>query len=241
MIEACTDRNILTLCSTNGHYLQTLDDALKVVDAGLTKMIIAMDGSTQEIYQAYRKRGDIEKVKRCAALIEEAKSLRGSRLPYTNLRVVVTRHTEEDLHEIKKLAKELGVNMFSYKDVDPQGFPEKVEEYRPSYGSLFPFGDNIFKRRRRTLLSCIFPLRQPTIFWDGTVVGCEYDYDLESPWGKIGEKSFTQIWNNPKALDLRSALREGPGNVLCPRLCPYQHRAPFGTEFWCKELRSQEP
>jgi MoaA/NifB/PqqE/SkfB family radical SAM enzyme len=44
MIEACTDRNILTLCSTNGHYLQTLDDALKVVDAGLTKMIIAMDG-----------------------------------------------------------------------------------------------------------------------------------------------------------------------------------------------------
>lgn len=238
MIEACKDRNIQTMLSTNGQFLQTLDEALKVVDAGLTTMIIALDGSTQEIYQVFRKGGDVEKVKRCAALIEEAKALRGSKLPYTNLRVVVTRHTQDDLHNVEKLAHDIGVNMFSYKDVDPQALPERVEDYRPTFGSVFPFGDNSSSRRRRMLIPCIYPLRQPTIFWDGTVVGCEYDYDLEKPLGKVGEQSFAKIWNSPQASDLRRGLREeGLGGRSCPRLCPYQFQSPNGTLFKVKELR----
>ena len=94
MIEACTALNILTLIPTNGQCLQTLDEALAVVDSGLTAIIIALDGSTQEIYQVYRKGGDVEKVKRCAALIEEAKSKRGSPLPYTFVRTVITRYNQ---------------------------------------------------------------------------------------------------------------------------------------------------
>ena len=55
MVEACTKRNILTLTTTNGHFIERLENALTIVDAGLTTLIIAIDGSSQAIYEEYRK------------------------------------------------------------------------------------------------------------------------------------------------------------------------------------------
>ena len=60
MIKACTRRNILTATSTNGNSIQTIEAALNIVDSGLTGLIIAVDGSNQEIYGNYRKSGDFE-------------------------------------------------------------------------------------------------------------------------------------------------------------------------------------
>ena len=52
-----------------------------MVDAGLTGLVVAIDGSTQDIYGVYRKSGSVDKVKRCAELIEKAKALRGAAFP----------------------------------------------------------------------------------------------------------------------------------------------------------------
>jgi radical SAM protein with 4Fe4S-binding SPASM domain len=237
MIEACTARNILTLTSTNGNCLQTLDEALRVVDAGLSAMIIAIDGSTQEIYQSYRKGGDVEKVKRCTALIEEAKARRGSKFPYTAARCVVTRENMDDLPNLERLASDLGVNMFTYKSLGCLVNSEKFKDYEPTEKDMRRFEYSGSSKNGRHLIECPFPFRQPIVFWDGTVVGCEYDNDLKMAFGKIGEKNFIDIWNSPKALKLRRSIREGhdlPG--FCSH-CPYEDRVLDGTALFCKELR----
>lgn len=237
MIEACSTRNILTLTSTNGHFLQTLDDALRIVDAGLSVLIIALDGSTQEVYQAYRKGGDIEKVKNCISLIEKAKAYRKSMFPYTAVRCVVTRDNEHDLPNVEMLAVDSGVNMFTYKSLGCLVRSNEFKDYEPREKNMSRFEYAGSQRITKRLIQCPFAFRQPIFLWDGTVVGCEYDYEMEMAFGKIGEKKFSEIWNSPKALKLRRSIRERRNRPnFCVR-CPYQDRVLKGTYLMCKELR----
>lgn len=220
MIEACTRRDILTMSSTNGHYLQTLDEALRVVDAGLTCLVVALDGSTQDVYGTYRKRGDVEKVKRCAEMIQEAKAICRSRLPYLNIRAVVTRHNEADLPNIEAFAKQIGADMFSYKSLGCLAASKESAEYQAHEPEMrrVPHGRSASRDGRRW--RCIFPFRPPLVLWDGTVISCEYDYDLEMPLGKVGERPFQEIWNSPNAIRVRRSILNGAGPPgFCSR-CP---------------------
>jgi len=237
MIGECTARNIRTLIPTNGQRLQTREEALEVVDSGLSALIIAIDGSTQEIYEAYRKGGDVEKVKRCAALIEEAKAERGSRFPYTCLRTVVTRANQDDLPNLERLARDLGVNMFATKTVGCKTWDKSFRDFEPAQEGLRRFAYEGGERSDRPFIECIFPFRQPTIKWDGTVVGCEFDVDLESPWGNLGEHTFSEIWNGPQALDLRRSIHRRDLGVFCEKHCPYQDRVQEGSAIRNLELR----
>lgn len=238
MIKACTDRNIVTLTSSNGHYIQTHDDALKVIDSGLTTLLIAVDGSTQEIYQAYRKGGDIEKVKRCIANVENAKASRGSVFPYTVIRSVVTRQNKNDLPTLAKLAAELGVNMFSYKSLGCLINVGEFREYEPYDSEVRRFEYAGSTRIARGRITCPFVFRQPIVFWDGTVVGCEYDHDMEMTLGRIGDKNFTEIWNSQNALQLRHSIIKGSQRPLFCCQCPYQDRVKNGAELFNREMRS---
>lgn len=237
MIEACTDRNILTLTATNGHFVQTLDDALKVVDAGLKTLIIALDGSTQEIYQTYRRGGDIEKVKRCASFIEDAKARRKSNFPYTAIRSIATHDNQEDLPNVERIASNLGVNMFTYKTLGCLVHIDKFKDYEPSEKNLRRFEYAGPSRIKKKLIQCPFPFRQPSIFWDGTVVGCGYDHNIEMSFGKIGEQNFSEIWNSPNAVRLRRSIRKGHDQPSFCRLCPYQDRVQDTSVLSRKELR----
>ncbi len=85
---------------------------------------------------------------------------------------------------------------------------------------------------------CPFPFRQPIVFWDGTVVGCEYDHNLDMAFGKIGERNFIDIWNSPNALKLRHSIRKEHDRPSFCCNCPYKNRVKEGTVLWCKELQS---
>lgn len=237
MIKACTDRNILTVTSTNGHFIQSLPEAIEVVQAGLSALIIAVDGSTQEIYEKYRRGGNLARVIRCIKFIEEAKSKLGSSTPYTNMRTVVTRENQEDLENLKKMADDLGVNMFSCKSVGC--LPDKMEfsNFAPTRMEYKRFASEGKPARNTRPFSCMFPFRQPTVFSDGTVVGCEFDHELELPFGGVGEKPFAEIWNNINSYQLRESVRKMEGRPDFCRKCPYEGRVQNSCVLHCLELK----
>jgi MoaA/NifB/PqqE/SkfB family radical SAM enzyme len=70
------------------------------------------------------------------------------------------------------------------------------------------------------------------------VVGCEYDHELEMAFGKIGEQPFSEIWNSPKAMELRRSILEGRNRSPFCNPCPYQNRAQEFVELYsyCIEL-----
>lgn len=237
MIGECAARGIATATSTNGHCIRTLEQALEVVDAGLKALVIALDGSTQEVYERYRKGGDVEKVKRCAMLIEEAKRLRHSPYPYTNVRAVLTRENEHDLPNIRKTALELGVNMFSYKSVGCLTTSPDYGKYETSESEL-----RRFAKDHRTLdVRCPYSFRQPTVYWDGTVVGCEFDFEPQVPFGRIGEQSLQEIWNSPTAVRMRRGILGREARATFCADCPYRDDGQDKTVLASEELKPPIP
>src|SRR5688500_17730381 len=61
MVKYAHKRGIYTITSTNGHFLNS-ENARKTVESGLDRILISIDGSTQEVYEQYRKEGHLETV-----------------------------------------------------------------------------------------------------------------------------------------------------------------------------------
>jgi len=238
MVAEATRRNILSLVSTNGHFIQDRDEALALIDAGLKVLIIALDGSTQELYQEYRTGGDIEKVKRCASVIREAKVRSGSPYPYTVVRAVAMRTNEKDLSNIERLAEDLGADMFSYKSVGCKVDDEAYNRFVPEDAHLRRFSNARQAKDFETLDRCFFPFRQPVIYWDGSIAGCEYDFDLSFKYGHISDCDFRKTWNGPNAVRLRkSILRNANQAAFCLKRCPYRQRKADGVNLYSREFR----
>ena len=52
MVNYASKKGMYTATSTNAHYL-TDDNARKTVESGLDRLIISIDGTTQDVYQQY--------------------------------------------------------------------------------------------------------------------------------------------------------------------------------------------
>src|ERR1700761_3882132 len=61
MVEYASGKGIYTATSTNAHYLSD-EHARRTVESGLDRLIISIDGTTQEVYEQYRVGGKLEKV-----------------------------------------------------------------------------------------------------------------------------------------------------------------------------------
>ena len=63
MVKYASERKMYTTTSTNAHFL-TPENAVKTVESGLSRLIISIDGTTQETYEDYRIGGTRESVGR---------------------------------------------------------------------------------------------------------------------------------------------------------------------------------
>src|SRR6059058_3425040 len=68
MVSYASSKGIYTATSTNAHYLNDAN-ARRTVESGLDRLIISIDGSTQETYRQYRVGGQLNKVLEGAANI----------------------------------------------------------------------------------------------------------------------------------------------------------------------------
>ena len=58
MVKYASQKKIYTATSTNAHYL-TDDNAKRTIESGLDRLIISIDGTTQDVYQQYRVGGHL--------------------------------------------------------------------------------------------------------------------------------------------------------------------------------------
>ena len=61
MVSYASRKKIYTATSTNAHYL-TDHNAKRTIESGLDRLIISIDGTTQDVYQQYRVGGQLDKV-----------------------------------------------------------------------------------------------------------------------------------------------------------------------------------
>src|SRR5687767_4504269 len=135
MVKYASDKGIYTATSTNAHYL-TDEAAKKTVESGLDRLIISIDGTTQETYKQYRVGGNLGKVIEGAKNIVKWKKQLKSKTPFVFFQFLVVRPNEHQLEDVKKLAREVGVDdvwfktaqVYDYKN-DPNQLIPTVDKY----------------------------------------------------------------------------------------------------------------
>ena len=114
MVKYASDKGIYTITSTNGHFLNE-ENAKKTIESGIDRVIISVDGTTQEVYENYRKAGKLETVLQGARNLVKWKKALNSNTPHIIFQFLVVKPNEHQIPEIYKLAKEIGVDEVKLK------------------------------------------------------------------------------------------------------------------------------
>lgn len=214
MVQYATAKRIYTATSTNAHYLDDAN-ARKTVESGLDRLIISIDGTTQEVYQQYRVGGQLHKVLEGARNIVKWKKTLKSRKPFVVFQFLVVKPNEHQVEEAKQLAKDTGVDDIWFKTA-------QVYDFEKDPNGLIPENDQ-FSRYRKTENGYVFKGKlanhcwrlwhDPVITWDGLVAPCCFDKDAQHQLGDLRKKSFKEIWKNPEYSKFRREILRGRKNI----------------------------
>lgn len=215
MVKYASDKGIYTATSTNAHYL-TDEVARKTVESGLDRLIISIDGTTQDVYKQYRVGGNINKVLEGARNIVKWKKQLRSKTPFVFFQFLVVKPNEHQVEEIKKLAKEIGVDEVRYKTA-------QVYDYQNDPNQLIPINEKFSRYKRnkngqvinknKLANHCWKLWHANVITWDGVVVPCCFDKDATHRLGNLQYESFRDIWVNDNYKQFRRELMTSRKNI----------------------------
>src|SRR5690606_32538720 len=101
MVRYASGKGIYTATSTNAHYLNEAN-AKATVESGLDRLIISLDGTTQEVYEQYRRGGNLEKVLEGARNIVKWKKALNSKTPFILFQFLVVKPNEHQIADVKQ-------------------------------------------------------------------------------------------------------------------------------------------
>jgi radical SAM protein with 4Fe4S-binding SPASM domain len=215
MVKYASGKGIYTATSTNAHYLNDINSK-KTVESGLDRLIISIDGTTQDVYQQYRVGGKLDKVLEGARNIVKWKKQLKSKTPFIFFQFLVVKPNEHQVEEIKQLGKDIGVDevrfktaqIYDYKNDPNQLIPttQKFSRYKKN-----PAGEYEVKN---SLDNHCWRLWHATVItWDGLVVPCCFDKDAQHNLGDLKGKPFKEIWRNEQYIHFRRQILQSRRNI----------------------------
>jgi radical SAM protein with 4Fe4S-binding SPASM domain len=210
MVKYANQKGIFTMTSTNGHFLNDAN-ARKTIESGLDRLIISLDGTTQEVYQQYRIEGKLENVLAGAKNIVRWKKELKSATPHIIFQFLVVAPNEHQIPEAYRLAKEIGVDEVRLKTAQVYDFKQgnPLIPKNPRYSRYAQQSDGSFAIKNKLLNHCWKLWHSCVITWDGLVVPCCFDKDATHRLGDMKQQSFKQIWQGPAYKAFRTKLLLG--------------------------------
>ena len=223
-VKIATNKGIYVATSTNAHYL-TEENCRKTIESGLSRLIVSIDGTTQEVYQQYRIGGQLSKVlegvERMTAMKRELKS----QTPHIIFQFLVVKPNEHQIEEVKQLGKKLGVDEVKLKTAQvyeyENGNPliqtiDKYARYRQTSSGKWVHKAADRDGVERYPAHCWKLWQGAVMTWDGTIVPCCFDKDAEYKMGSVLETSFQKLWQGEKYQRFRATLLKGRDeNEMC--------------------------
>ncbi|HYH16415.1 MAG TPA: radical SAM/SPASM domain-containing protein [Flavisolibacter sp.] len=215
MVQYASSKKIYTATSTNAHYL-TEANARKTVESGLDRLIISIDGTTQETYQQYRVGGKLDKVLEGARNIVKWKKELKSKTPFIIFQFLVVRHNEHQIEEVKQLAKEIGVDDVWLKTAQVYDFendPNNLIPVNNKYSRYKQGKDGKMQFKGNNQNHCWRLWHDPVITWDGAVVPCCFDKDAQHKLGSLQQQSFKELWRSGVYNQFRHQVLQSRQNI----------------------------
>lgn len=227
MVKYASSKGIYTATSTNAHYL-TDANARKTVESGLDRLIISIDGTTQDVYTQYRVGGHLDKVIAGAKNIVKWKKELNSKKPFVFFQFLVVKPNEHQIEDIKKLAAEIGVDEVRFKTAQVYDYEEgnRLIPTIDKYSRYHKHDDGTYSIKNRLSDHCWRLWHSPVITWDGLVVPCCFDKDATHRLGNLKESSFKTLWHNDNYVRFRSQIIKGRKHIDICANCSE------GTKVW---------
>ena len=209
MIAEAHEAGLYTIVSTNAQAL-TPELAKSLVTSGLSRIIISMDGLTEESYNAYRKGGSLEKTKEALHYLRAAKEKKLS--PLIELQCLRLKTNEHEWRAFKRQYKALGADRLVFKTAQlydySHGHPLMPSDSR--YSRYLQGSDGLYHRKKR-VHGCLRAWSGVVITTTGEVLPCCYDKAHSYAYGNITNMSLKELFGNEKAIAFRrAALHEQP-------------------------------
>jgi radical SAM protein with 4Fe4S-binding SPASM domain len=227
MVKYANQSKIYTSTSTNAHFLNT-DNAIRTIESGLDKLIVSVDGTTQEVYEKYRINGDLNKALDGIREIVKWKDKLNSNKPKVVMQFLVVKHNEHQINEAKKLAKIVGADSIQFKTAQiydyVNGSPlipdlDKYSRYKMNRNGKYEIKNRLSNQCWRMWHSCV-------ITWDGQVVPCCFDKDAKYKLGNLSNQSFDEIWYSEDYMNFRNSILKSRKQVDICTNCTE------GTKVW---------
>jgi radical SAM protein with 4Fe4S-binding SPASM domain len=227
MVRYASSKGIYTATSTNAHYLKE-DVAQHTIASGLDRLIISIDGTSQDTYESYRIGGSLEKViEGTKNIIAWKKKLR-SKTPHVVFQFLVVGPNEHQIPEVYKIARTLGVDQVVLKTAQIYDFKngsdliprqDRYSRYHKNPDGTYALKNSMDNHCWKMWHSCV-------VTWDGKVVPCCFDKDAHFVLGDLSQNSFHEIWNGEKYQHFRQSLLRSRSEIEICKNCTE------GTKVW---------
>ena len=206
IIEAKKNK-IYTSTSTNAHFI-TEKVANDVIDSGLDRLIISIDGLTQKTYENYRVNGELNKVIQGTENLLKAKKEKKSKTPHLIFQFLAVKPNEHEINDVFKLGAKMEIDevriksaqLYNYKNGNPL-MPENEKYSRYKLTS-----DGTYKLKYETGDHCWRMWSSSVFTWDGKVVPCCFDKDAKHILGTLENNDFKSIWTSKQYTAFRQAI-----------------------------------
>ena len=226
-ISKASQAGIYTSTSTNAHFI-TEKRAVEIVQSGLDRILISIDGTTQEVYEQYRVHGSLQKVLDGTKHLVEARKNLNSKTPHIIFQFLVVRPNEHQIEEAKQLANEYQVDEIRFKTAQvydyENGNPliptiEKYSRYKRLSNGKFIVKSSLDNHCWRMWSGAV-------VTWDGKVVPCCFDKDATHEMGNLSKEDFKSIWKGKAYAMFRKQLLKGRKEIDICKNCSE------GTKVW---------
>lgn len=220
MVDYATSKKVYTATSTNAHFLNEAA-ARETVRSGLDRLIISLDGTTQDAYESYRIGGKLEKVIEGTRNIQNAKKSLRSKTPHVIFQFLVVKPNEHQIPEVYRLAKELDVDQVVLKTAQIYNYEsgstliptmDRYSRYRKNNDGSFSIKNKLDDHCWKMWHSCV-------VTWDGKVVPCCFDKDAHYVLGDLKKNSFEDVWNSDAYNKFRNSLLRSRSEIDMCRNC----------------------
>lgn len=220
MIKYAADKGIYTATSTNAHYF-TDDMARKTIESGLDRLIISIDGTTQDVYEQYRIGGSLEKVIDGARKLVHWKKKLKSATPHLIFQFLVVKPNEHQIADVQKMAREVGVDEVKLKTAQLYDYQhgnklmptnEKYSRYKQDEGGTYALKHKLYNH-------CWKMWHSSVVTWDGTVVPCCFDKDASHALGSLKVNTFAEIWQDKSYNNFRQLLLKSRSEIDICKNC----------------------
>jgi len=216
MLNYARQAKVYTSISTNGLLLNE-KNIQQILDNPPDKLIFSIDGLDEETYQNYRVGGTFSNVNKAFRMFMSEKQKRNKKKPFVEFQFIVMKQNEHQIENVKKYAKELGVDKVALKTMQVSSY-ENAKHFLPKNEKFrrYKVENGTFKLKKKMGNRCFALWRTSVITWDGIVVPCCYDKDATYKLGSLINNDFRNVWKNKSYTDFRKGvLKNRSGIPIC--------------------------